>query len=74
MEVDRTRRWGGVSGPRPLVCYKCGQEGHRQYECPNSARASNIRSVQPEDVTTTTSTSDGHKDTKDFAEDQAVEA
>lgn len=74
MEVDHTRRWGGNSGPRPIVCYKCGEEGHRQYECPNPGRARNVRAVQAEEPTVAQQPQEEAKDNQGFAEDQAVEA
>ena len=48
MEVDRTRSFGGSRGPRPLICWKCGQEGHRQNDCPTQT-SRNIRTMQVEE-------------------------
>lgn len=76
MEVDRTRRMGGMQGPRPLICWKCGQEGHRQNECPNrGAIGRNLRAAQMESIVDTdTPTAATAEVQQDFPTNQAAEA
>ena len=76
MEVDRTRRFGGSRGPRPLICWKCGQEGHRQNDCPTQT-SRNIRTMQVEEPAVEASIhAEGRKEenAQGFVEDQTVEA
>ena len=75
MEVDRAQRLGGNRGPRPLVCWKCGGEGHRQNECPNQGRVgASGRTVQVIEEEARNGGMEGEGNTQDFGNDQAGQA